>query len=121
MQSEVQSRIGGTPAALSHNRKTSTGRTVTTKPLTTEFLLLILSILAVADSVTDLAGWDAGRSVVTQEACAVIGGCTEAVHWRESQKYFIVQHFYGMKNRSTGRKRGFLKFIVVLEITRGQD
>lgn len=53
---------------------------VTTKPLTTEFLLLVLSIPAVADSVTDLAGWDAGRAVVTQETCPVFGSCTEAVH-----------------------------------------
>lgn len=56
-------------------------RTVTKKkPLTTELLLLILSIPAVADSIADLTGWDAGHSVIAQEACAVIGGCTEAVH-----------------------------------------
>lgn len=55
------------------------GRTGTTKPLTTEFLLLILSIPAVSDSVTDLAGQDAGHSVIAQKACVVIGSCTEAV------------------------------------------
>lgn len=49
--------------------------------MTTELLLLILSIPAVADSVTDPAGRDTGHSVITQEACLVIGGCAEAVHW----------------------------------------
>lgn len=55
------------------------GGKISTKLLTTEFLLLILSVSAVGGSVTDLAGWDASHSVVTQEACPVIGGCTEAV------------------------------------------
>lgn len=53
---------------------------LTTKPLTTELLLLILSVPAVADPVTDPAGRDTGHSVVTQEACLVIRGCAEAVH-----------------------------------------
>lgn len=53
---------------------------LTTKPLTTELFLLILSVPAVADSVTDPAGWDTSHSVVTQEACPVIRGCAEAAH-----------------------------------------
>lgn len=52
----------------------------TTKPLTTELLLLILSVPAVADPVTDPAGWDTGHSVITQEACSVIRGCAGAGH-----------------------------------------
>lgn len=92
---------------LSHNRKTRAGRMVATKLLTTEFLLLILSVPAVADSITHLAGRDAGHSVIAQEACLVIGGCTEAVHWRKSKKYFIFQHFHGMRNRSRGIKEDF--------------
>lgn len=56
------------------------GDTVTTEPLTTELLLLILPVPAVAGSVTDVAGRDAGSSVITQEACPVVGGCTEAGH-----------------------------------------
>lgn len=55
------------------------GGKISMKVLTTEFLLLILSVSAVGGSVTDLAGRDAGHSVVTQETCPVIGGCTEAV------------------------------------------
>lgn len=46
--------------------------------VTTELLLLILTVPAVAGSVTDLAGLDTGRSVITQEACLVAGGYTEA-------------------------------------------
>lgn len=68
------------PWLLSHNWKISAGGMLTTKPLTTELLLLILSIPAVADSVTDPAGRDTSHSVVTQEACPVIRGCAEAVH-----------------------------------------
>lgn len=60
--------------------KTSAGVLLTTKPLTTELLLLILSVPAVADSVTHPAGWDTGHSVITQEACLVIWGCARAVH-----------------------------------------
>jgi len=67
------------PAAQSHHRSTSVGRRVTTKSLTTELVLLVLSIPAVADSVADPPGRDAGCSVVAQEACPVIGSCTEAV------------------------------------------
>lgn len=56
--------------------------------VTAEFLLLILSISAVGSSITDLAGWDAGHSVIAQEACPVMGGYTGAVHqctWLQSQ------------------------------------
>lgn len=68
------------PQLLSHSWKTNSGGMLTTKPLTTELLLLILSIPAVAGPVTDPAGWDTGHSVITQEACLVIRGCAEAVH-----------------------------------------
>lgn len=56
--------------------------------VTTEFLLLILSISAVGSSITDMAGWDAGHSVIAQEACPVMSGYTVAVHrcmWLQSQ------------------------------------
>lgn len=55
------------------------GGKISMKVLTTELLLLILSVSAVGGSVTDLAGRDAGHSVVAQEACPVTGGCAEAV------------------------------------------